>query len=222
MAIVARLEESAGTAGQPREPRRSLQLETQGALPSGDAARVLIHNISATGLLLECPVALGVDEKIDIELPHAGAMSAKVIWTSGQLYGCAFEVPVSPATLSAAQLRSAVAGEPDIPARRDSHADGGTFGARLQRLRAERGLSQSQIAARLGVSKPTVWAWEHGKARPLGERIGALAQALGVTPAELLSDPGASALHDLIARSREQIGAAVGVSPDKVRIWVDL
>lgn len=221
MAIAAQLEEAADPAGARREPRRKLWLEAQGALVSGSAAKVLVHNISATGLLLESPVSLALDEKIGIELPHAGAMWAKVIWASGNLFGCQFETPISPATLSAAQLRSAVGQEPDLPARPPSYPDG-SFGARLQRLRAERGLSQSQIAGKLGVSKPTVWAWEHGKARPAGERIGALAEALGVSPAELLSDPNASALGDLIARSRAQIASVVGTSPEKVRIWVEL
>jgi transcriptional regulator with XRE-family HTH domain len=220
MAIVARLEESAGTAGQPREPRRSLQLETQGALPSGDAARVLIHNISTTGLLLECPVTLGIDEKIDIELPHAGAISAKVIWTSGQLYGCAFEVPVSPATLSAAQLRSAVGQDVDLAPRREASVDA-SFGDRLQRLRKARGLSQAEIASRLGVSKPTFWAWEHGKARPLDSRVDALAEALGVARADLLPGPGTPLPGALIEHSKEQIAAALGVDRDKVRISIE-
>jgi transcriptional regulator with XRE-family HTH domain len=221
MAIVAQLEESAESAGKPREPRRKLWLEAQGALVSGNSAKVLVHNISATGLLLESPVALAIDEKIGIELPHAGAMWAKVIWASGHLFGCEFETPVSAATLSAAQLRSAVDQETDIAARRELPSDG-SFGMRLQRLRGERGLSQSQIATHLGVSKPTVWAWEHGKARPLDERIDALAQLLGVLPGDLLSDSAAGELETLLARSRAQIAAALGTSPEKVRIWVEL
>jgi transcriptional regulator with XRE-family HTH domain len=221
MAIVAQLEESAGVAGKPREHRRELSLEAHGALISGNAAKVLVHNISATGLLLESPVSLAIDEKIGIQLPHAGANWAKVIWASGNLYGCQFETPVSAATLSAAQLRSAVGQETDIAARSEPPADG-SFGVRLQRLRAQRGLSQSQIAAHLGVSKPTVWAWEHGKARPIDERIEALAEMLGVSPAELLSNHAAAEFDELIVRSRAQIAAAVGTSPEKVRIWVEL
>ena len=59
-------------------------------------------------------------------------------------------------------------------------ANGEALAARLGRLRREAGLTLADVAAALGVSKPTVWAWEKGKARPLPERLGAIAAALGV------------------------------------------
>jgi transcriptional regulator with XRE-family HTH domain len=225
MAIAAHFEEAGGTAGRPREPRRKLQLEARGALPSGDASSVVIHDISATGLLIESPVPLAIDERISVELPHAGATSAKVVWLSGKLFGCQFLAPISAAALSAAQLRSAVGQQVDIEPPRTHAPDIGTeisFGARIERLRKARGISQAHIASRLGVSKPTVWAWEHGKARPVGSRIAALAEVLGVASADLVSAPGASEVDDLIARSRDQIASAVGTSPEKVKIWIEL
>ena len=48
---------------------------------------------------------------------------------------------------------------------------------RLNHLRRERGMTLAQVASALGVSKPTVWAWEKGKARPLPERIAAIAES---------------------------------------------
>jgi transcriptional regulator with XRE-family HTH domain len=221
MAIVAQLEENAQSVGTPRDRRHKLRLEAQGALASGDAARVLVHNISATGLLLECPLPLAIDERIAVELPHAGPTWARVVWTSGSLFGCQFKTPISAATLSASQLRSAVGQEVAIPGRSEAVPDA-SFGSRLQRLRADRGLSQTQVAASLGVSKPTVWAWEHGKARPAGGRIEALAQVLGVQPAALLSGAADSPLDDLITRSRAEIAAAAGTRTEKVRIWIEL
>jgi transcriptional regulator with XRE-family HTH domain len=223
MAIAAHFEEAEAAAGRPREPRRQLQLEARGALASGDASSVVIHDISATGLLIESPVVLAIDERIGVELPHAGATWAKVVWLSGKLFGCQFETPISAAALSAALLRSAVGQPVDIAPHRPVEASpDASFGARLERLRKARGISQAHIATRLGVSKPTVWAWEHGKARPVGSRIAALAEVLGVASAELVSAPGTSELDDLLARSRDQIAAAVGTTPEKVRIWVEL
>lgn len=221
MAIVAHLEEAEGHAGTPREPRRTLNLEARGSLESGDAAKVLVHNISATGLLLESPLALSDDEAITIELPEAGSCRARVVWSSGELYGCQFETSIPKAVLSAAQLRSAVSDKVDIAETRTPTPDA-SFGVRLQQLRTARGLSQSQIAAALGVSKPTVWAWEHGKARPVEERLDGLAEVLGVDRAELHPRQRASTLEDLVARHREQIAAAVGTSPDHVRISIEL
>jgi transcriptional regulator with XRE-family HTH domain len=220
MAINAHFEET-DAADRPRGARRQLRLEAQGALASGGSTDVLVHNISATGLLLESPVALAIDERIGIDLPLVGATWASVIWVSGNLYGCQFDAPISTAALSAAQLRSAVEAPVDIIPAREGPQDR-SFGARLQRLRKARGVSQAYIAGRLGVSKPTVWAWEHGKAHPIGSRMEALAEALGVPLSELQQGPATPIVDDLTSRSREQIAAAIGTSPENVRIWVEL
>jgi transcriptional regulator with XRE-family HTH domain len=221
MVIHAHLEDSAGPAGRNREPRRTLQLETQGVTTLGDAAHVLIHNVSATGLLLETQVVLEAGQTLTIDLPQAGATQAKVMWQSGHLFGCQFEAPITSAVLSAAQLRGAVEREVEIATRQHGTADGG-LGMRLQRLRKELGISQGQLAAQLGVSKPTVWAWEQGKARPIDSRIEGLAQALGVSSGALLSGQQNPALRELLGACRDQIAGAVGVGPEKIRIVIEL
>jgi transcriptional regulator with XRE-family HTH domain len=221
MAIAAHFEESPQTAGKSRDPRRRLRLEARGATASGGPTDVLVHNVSATGLLLESAVTLAIGERIEIDLPHAGATGASVVWTSGRLCGCQFDAPVSAATLSAAQLRGTGGEDVAVAAPLESRSDE-SFGGRLQRLRKERGLTQGRVAAQIGVSKPTVWAWEHGKARPVDSRIAALAQALGVSQAELMPGRDATGLHDLLVRSREQIARVVGTSPDKIRIMIEL
>jgi transcriptional regulator with XRE-family HTH domain len=55
----------------------------------------------------------------------------------------------------------------------------------LRRLRASRYLSQSELAAKAGISKPTVLRLERGDCLPHPRTIRALAAALGVEPAEL-------------------------------------
>lgn len=218
MVVHAHLQES---AGRNRQPRRTLRLETQGVTAAGDPAHVLIHNVSATGLLLETHSALDVGAGLEIDLPQAGLIPASVIWQSGHLFGCQFERPITTAVLSAAQLRGAV--EPQVAIGRPASAPvDADFGSRLQRLRKESGLSMAQLALRLGVSKPTVWAWEQGKSRPVDSRIVPLASALGISPADLLAGSGDPALRELIAACRDQIAAAVSIAPEKVRIVLEL
>lgn len=218
MAIAAHFEDAA--AGTARASRRTLRLEAEGALPSGEAARVVVHNVSATGLLLECEAGLAVGEALAIDLPQAGLSAARVVWSSGTLHGCQFDAPLTGAALSAAQLRAAV---PDF-----SHAAAGqpaaseTFGARLQRLRKARGLTLTEVGEALGVSKPTVWAWEHERARPVEGRIAALAGLLGVMPDDLTSGRDSGALDELLARARAEIAAGFGTSPANVRIMIEL
>ncbi len=221
MAIAAHLEESRKSSRKSREPRRRILLEAQGAFPSGVAAQVTVHNISATGLLIECKKPLAIGERLAIDLPDAEVQVAEVVWESGRLYGCRFETPVSRAVLSAAELRSAVGHEVDTSAHQDGMS-AESFGARLHRLRKERGLTMAQIATELDVSKPTVWAWERGRARPVEARLEALARVLGVSGSELLSGRDDSALEELLRKSREQIATAFGTGPDNVRIMIEL
>jgi len=221
MVISAHFDETPSGEGASRDPRRTLRLDTTGALHGGGAAAVRIHNVSATGLLIETDAPLAERERIAVDLPQAGDCWAHVVWQSGTLFGCRFDQPISAAALSAAQLRSAVDRPVEIESGAGQRIPDGSFGLRLQRLRAERGLSQSRIAQELGVSKPTVWAWEHGKARPVESRLDALAELLGVTRGDL-GGRRAGDFADIVSRSREQIAAAHGVSPDKVRITIEL
>ena len=215
MAINAHFDDS--LAGERRSERRTLLLDAESTPPSGKATQVLIHNLSATGLLIECEKTLTKGEAITIDLPETGATTALVVWSSGNLHGCAFDEPLGKAALSAAELRSAVEGSTQIvPPEHEPLA------LRLQRLRAERGMSLSQLATLLGVSKPTVWAWEQGRSRPAEKRIAPLAEALGVDVSDLVPAVDTPALQDLLARSRARIAEAFGCTPDNVRIMIEL
>lgn len=98
---------------QRQDVRRKLSLLARGVKHDGTGIAVQIHNISGTGLLFESDIKLAACDRIEIELPHAGGITAVVIWASGRLFGCQFEGPVSPATLSAVELKSAVAAAPE-------------------------------------------------------------------------------------------------------------
>ena len=63
-----------------------------------------------------------------------------------------------------------------------------TLGATIQRKRSERGLSQEQLAERVGVSRQAVSKWEVGDAIPDTDKLIPLARALGITVDELLGN----------------------------------
>jgi transcriptional regulator with XRE-family HTH domain len=211
LTIEARFEER--SADERGDGRRTLHLGVSGRFGSEGAATV--HNLSASGLLIETATTLAEGETIAVDLPQAGERIATVIWSDAPMHGCRFEEPLSSATLSAAQLRSA-----PISSDEGAAEPSEDFGARLQRLRRERGLSLGDIAGRLGVSKPTVWAWEHGKSRPVERRLSGLAEVLGVTPGGL--EPAASGPPEAVERGRRQIAQAYGVEPARVRIMIEL
>ena len=60
--------------------------------------------------------------------------------------------------------------------------------SRLRRRRAAAGLTQADLAGRLGVDRTHVVHWENGRRRPSTAHLAQLASALGVRPADLL-DP---------------------------------
>jgi transcriptional regulator with XRE-family HTH domain len=226
MAIKAHLDQPASQRGA---PRRALRLETSGTLPDGREANVTIHNISAAGLLLETGLELARGETLTLDLPQAGAVEAVVVWRSEGLHGCAFAAPLGAGALAAAQLQGLPVSDLPVsdlavvapPAARSGSSE--ALGVRLNRLRREAGLTLADVAERLGVSKPTVWAWEKGKARPLPERMGAIAEALGAEAEDLAGAVDANAdTAALIAECRARIAEACGTTPAAVRIMIEL
>ena len=127
---------------------------------------------------------------------------------------------------------------PDLVDRRTSARDyPNSFSALLRLWRYESGLTLKEVASAVGVSRPTVWGWEKGKARPGREKWHAIAKVLGVAPDVLVSAARGSALIDLfssdveaegqdrdalIARGRAIIANAYRVPPSAVRIYVEV
>lgn len=229
MAIKAHLDhQPSPDEGGRSAPRRALRLETSGFVMGAGEANVTIHNISSTGLLLESGLDLAVGEQLALNLPEAGGVIATVVWRSERLYGCAFAEAIGPAALAAAQLQGFAPGvptrtlSPAPAASAQPFASGDALGTRLNRLRREAGLTLADVAAALGVSKPTVWAWEKGKARPLPERLDAIAAALGVDPAQLSLGPASREIDAVIEECRHRIAEACGTSPAGVRIMIEL
>ena len=106
MAALALLEPRVRKRSRRSSARRKLNLEVKGSVPNGSAAEVMVHDISITGLLVETHAELTCGEELDVGLPQTGRTRAKVIWSSGQFFGCQFNHPISSAALSAAMLRS--------------------------------------------------------------------------------------------------------------------
>lgn len=81
----------------------------------------------------------------------------------------------------------------------------------LTALRKARGLSQEELAARLGVVRQTVSKWERGYSVPDAELLIKLAEVLEVSVAELLGEgpvdtaPDASSVAAQLSRINEQL-----------------
>jgi transcriptional regulator with XRE-family HTH domain len=102
-------------------------------------------------------------------------------------------------------------------------------GAALRRLRLQKGISLTDFAEQVGVSRPTIWSWEHGRTHPKENRIPALARALNVSEIELISSTKAGtasgkkqSLEELVAHCKECLAAAAGTTVDTIEIMIKL
>jgi diphthamide synthase subunit DPH2 len=101
MTIAARLQTSSA-ADRRSWPRYELRLD---ASLRASGAKVTIHNLSSTGMLIETRAALCSFDSLEVDLPEVGITRAFVVWSSGRFHGCKFKLPLSKSTISAALLR---------------------------------------------------------------------------------------------------------------------
>lgn len=228
MPIHAMIEQEQGADDTRGAARIHMRFEAAGSFDGGQGAVVVIHNLSATGMLIETASDLVIGQRIAVTLPEAPECTATIVWRSEALAGCRFDRPLSRAALSAAQLRNPLPNDVD-PA--GDAAGNEMLAERLLRLRQERSLTRAELSERTGFSKPSIWAWESGKTMPRRSNLIALAEAFGLSERELLAGdttvpstgPSATArrMHALIETSRDEIAALAGVEPGKVRITIE-
>ena len=84
-------------AHQRSEPRDSMFLSaTIRLLSGGEIWSLRVRNISAGGLMAECPGPLKRGDKVELELRGVGLQRATVAWTAQDRIGVAFEKPINP------------------------------------------------------------------------------------------------------------------------------
>jgi len=90
-----------------------------------------------------------------------------------------------------------ICGAIEMAAKRGAPRTEETLGARIARLRRDKGLTQVELAERLGVTQPAVSDYENGDIRLPADVVVQIARLLGVSTDELLglkdSTPGARA-----------------------------
>lgn len=102
MQALARLER---VEGRSRRTSPRLKLSLGAVLPSS-GEEVVIHDLSSSGILIQTSAALKTAQTLEVDLPEIGAAVAKVVWRSGDYFGCQFDKRIPKAALSAAMLRN--------------------------------------------------------------------------------------------------------------------
>src|SRR3546814_2274000 len=78
--------------------RDSLFLLTSVSSPDGHArGKVRVRNLSAKGLMADCPFPIIEGEAVILNVRGVGPVSGAVVWINGDKIGVAFDNPIDPA-----------------------------------------------------------------------------------------------------------------------------
>lgn len=88
--------------------RRLLRLPVAGAVRNSTGVDVFIHDLSRSGLLIETWTELAVGDQIEVDLPEAGMIVARIVWCTGRFFGCQFNSIIPAAAVSAAMLKNPI------------------------------------------------------------------------------------------------------------------
>lgn len=119
---------------------------------------------------------------------------------------------------SAKEVRERVLQQPEVRAEWERTAPARALAIRLAAYRAERGLSQGQLAALIGVSQPQVSRWEAGHHLPTVETLVRLADLLGmsfhidITPGDEMRDSYPLCSDPVVEESRTERGSHLVMS----------
>ena len=220
MTLRALLEPHGKRADKRSAARKTLRLTVSHRRAGRQAGMVLVHDLSAEGLLIESTTAFAVGETLAVDLPRSGMHEAAVVWSSRNFYGCRFVEPLAAGAMSAALLKAFPEGGTEL---QSSFSPATALSERLAALRRARGWSMEQFADRLGVSRQSVWYWESGQRQPKRAMLTRIAKQFAVSEGELLQGPPArgSASVDL-QPWKNQIADRFGIAPEKVRILIEL
>ena len=183
---------------------------------------VLLHELTASGVLIESEHRFFVDQIIELISEPKARWRGRIVWAGDSLYECRFNTEIEANALavllandrSRNDLREALA---------NAHAEE-SLGARLQRLRIRRGLTQFELAEMLGVSPVAVSYWESDRSTPRRHRTKEISKILGVAEEELSIAPEHQdeVLSDAITASKSRIARILDIDPSKIRISFEM
>jgi len=233
MSIEAVVEQSSKSTNRRGSARWHIHLAIPSGLDSGQA-KVVVHDISTAGMLIETDATLKTGQSVRISLPEADPVIARVVWQDEPLFGCRFDQALPQGVVSALRLRNPGGDDANSVGVPPAAKTGEGLPERMRRLRQEQGLTRAELSERTGFSKPTIWGWESGKSAPRKENLCVLAELFGLTEQQLLfGDESSSSsaknsrmsseiLEHIVNQSKNLIADAAGVKISNVHIYIQL
>ena len=217
-----------GRGAQSRSsPRYPLQLPI--SIFSGEGPKLpgSILNLSREGCLLSTLEFLLPGQSVNMQLAPRDdhPVEASVAWSNDTLYGCTFVTP-----LSEAHLSDILHVNSDSPIEvTSSESVLAMLPEALLAARRASGYTTTELARHLGVSRPTLWAWESGRATPSPENQQSVLDflrrsqflALETRESTVAPDNGINTLfQETIAASRRDLAHKLGLEEEQIRISI--
>jgi transcriptional regulator with XRE-family HTH domain len=106
-----------------------------------------------------------------------------------------------------------------------------SIGSRIQRVREDRGITRSELAAKVSVTPAAVWNWEEQGTHPRQAVLRAVARVLGVPESDLVTGDNSAPTPversgdlpmEIIEEARRRIAAATGFPIERVKLKLEL
>ena len=217
-----------GRGAKSRSSRRyTLQLPISIISGEGPTLPGSILNLSREGCLLSTLEYLLPGQSVNMQIAPRGEhpIEASVAWSSDTLYGCTFVTPLSEAHLSDILRVNAVSPTEFT----SSESVLAKLPEALLAARQASGYTTTELARHLGVSRPTLWAWESGRATPSHENQQSVLDflrrsqfpTLETRESTVAPDNGVDVLfQETIAASRRDLAHKLGLEEDQIRILI--
>lgn len=190
-----------------------------------DPPNAMVISFSETSFLVDAHTDLQIGAQVEVVFSDSEIWRSRISWAEPGLIGCLFgkSIPIS-LWDSGTRVRHR-SPRTDADPLLDKRKGDASLGAKLRRLRTQRGLRQDAIASALGVSTATVSYWESERTVPSEARLSEVAYVLGVPVEELtimLKQVRAPEEDDTVEELRARLGAKLGVPASYIRILVEL
>lgn len=180
--------------------------------------------LSPSGCLIETMHKFEINDTITVELPdnEKAGHDATIVGVGAGVIDCHFNTELSARNIGDSWLRGAV---------RDTAIalDYGSLEPLARAIglaRKRSGLSATELAHRIGVSRPTLWSWETGKTRPSQANLEKLREALSGSRhgerKDLAEDVPAPKLETVIKNYRNRLAKEIGIDENCINIRIDI
>ena len=70
-------------------------------IDAGEPIAILVSDLTRDGCRIETDAELSPDIEVQIGLAHIGLTAGRIVWRSRAQYGCRFDMPLPPGTITA-------------------------------------------------------------------------------------------------------------------------